>query len=91
MKKTTFNQAGFEHVTLLVILVLVVAIGAVGFRVANKPAVKNTVQSKTTPAAPPETLKSKSDVTSTKNSLNTEQVETDLNPAQLDKDLSDLR
>lgn len=90
MKKITLNQSGFEHVTILVIVALAIAVGAVSYRVANKPAAK-TIQSKETTTAVPETLKSKTDITNAKNSLNAQQVETDLNPAQLDKDLSDLR
>lgn len=90
MKRNTLNQSGFEHVTILVIVGLLVGVGIVGYRVANKPSVK-TIQSKSTTTVVPETLKSKTDVTKAKNSLSAEQLEADLNPSQLDKDLSDLR
>lgn len=87
------NQHGFEHVTLAIVIVVLVAVGVVGYRVASKPnsTAKISPITKTTTTSASSTLKTKSDITSAKNSLSSEQVETDLNPAQLDKDLSDLR
>lgn len=85
------NQDGFEHVALIVVLVVVIAIASVGYKISNKPVSKAVTVNKTATATVPTSIKSKSDVTSVKNSLDTSTIDSELNPSQLDKDMSDLR
>ena len=86
MKAIHSNQRGIAHLALLLVLVVVVAVGVVGWRVMNsKPATPTS-----TVAAVPAKLTSKADVKTAATALDSTDVDSSLNPDQLDSDLNSL-
>jgi len=88
MKKT---QHGIAHLSLLLLVVIAAVVGFAGYKVMqsnhNKdlssgttPAVANTVQ----------TIQSKADLNTAEASLNSQNLDSDLNPGQFDQDVNSL-
>lgn len=89
MKRT--QQTGFAHLA-LVLLLLVLAVAAFsGYTVyknhQNKVASNQTSTSLTAPA---QTIKSSADLDTATQTLNSQSVDSDLNPDQLNSDISSL-
>lgn len=93
MVKLRINQSGFEHISLVIVVVVVGILGFIGFRVSQiskQPTNKSTTNTATS-SSKPSKLTSKGDVSTAKKNVENETVESDLDPAQLDKDLSSLQ
>jgi uncharacterized protein HemX len=88
MKRT---QTGFAHLA-LVLLLLVVAVAAfAGYKVVQNrqnQTAANTTSTAITNSA--ETINSKADLDKAVNTLNSQSVDSDLNPDQLNSDISNL-
>ena len=81
----SINQRGIAHVAVIAVVIVVVVVGAVAWRVAS-----NTKPKESTTATQTK-LQSKSDIANAKKEVDGLSVDTDLDPAQLDKDLADLQ
>jgi hypothetical protein len=88
MKRT---QTGFAHLALALLLLVMVVVAFAGYKV-----VKNhqdqTAANKTSTAItnPAETINNKADLDKAANSLNSESVDSDLNPDSLNNDVTSL-
>jgi len=91
MKKISY-QHGFSVIELGIVIVVVTLVGFVGYTaLKNFNVNKNTVATQSNSAAPTQsTIKSKTDVQQTIQSLNNDQSDQQLDPTQLDADLSTL-
>lgn len=91
MKRVRSNQQGFGHLALLLVVVVVLAVAAVGWRVMDNKTPAGSGAGNTAAAnAVPATLKTTADVTRAANALNALQVDSTVNPNQLDSDISSL-
>ena len=89
MKTTATRQAGFEHVTIGIFIVVIVVVGFASYRVLrHKSNVPNQV---TTPQTPiPNKIQSKADIRQASKALDAQDVDKQLDPSQLDKNITDL-
>jgi uncharacterized protein HemX len=94
MTRLNFNQKGFEAVGLLVAVVIVAAIGLVGYKVMNtqKSASKPAVASSQPAVKEPAQLKTKADLTATSKALDqsASELNNELNDSALDSDVNAL-
>lgn len=92
MKKIRTNQKGFELVGVLIVLVVLTVIVFVGYRAVNGRISKTSLPAASTSSAIqlPSKIKSKADVQQASKSLDADSADKQLNPAQLDKDLTSL-
>lgn len=90
------KQHGFSIIEVIVILVGIAVVGTVGyvaiknFSSASKPTTASTTSTAQTTSAAPTKIQSKSDVQQTIKSLNNDQSDKDLDPSQLDSELTKL-
>lgn len=77
------DQRGSSHIVLIGLIIVLGVVGFAGYRVmnANKDETATTVPSK---------IESKKDVQQAQKSLDSDNLDSDLNTADLDKDLNDL-
>ena len=87
MSRTRLGQKGFEPVFVILLVVVVAAAGLIAYRVAGP---KKTATNKSVESVAP-TVKTKSDITNAKKSLDELPVDKDVNPSDLDSDLSALQ
>ena len=88
MKKA---QTGFAHLALVLLLLVMVVVAFAGYRVVKNRQDKmdaNTTSTAITNSA--QTINSKADLDKAANSLNSQSVDSTLNPASLDSDVSSL-
>lgn len=82
------NQSGIAHLGLLLLAVLVAVVAFAGYKVAtNSSKDSSTV---TPPARQAQTINSQADLGSAESSLNSQDVDKDLNPSQFDPDVENL-
>jgi Tfp pilus assembly protein PilX len=89
MKKT---QKGFAHLALLLLLVVVVVVAYAGYKVVKNHQDKTTANQTSTSLTQSagEAINSKADLDKALNTLNSQNVEGDLNPGSLDNDINSL-
>ena len=89
MKK---RSNGFAHLGILLLLVALVAIALVGYKVAKNSSdnskLSNSTASVTT--QPVQTIKSTADLNSAETTLNSQNIDGDLNPDSLNQDVQSL-
>ena len=86
------DQRGSSHIAAILAVVVVAAIGVVGYRVANKNSdttTASTVSGYATTSEAPSTIKTRADVTKASAALDSTSIDT-VNPDQLDSDLSSI-
>jgi len=84
------NSRGFAHLELIVLAVVVLAVGIVGFRiVANKSTTTPQAAVVTTGKAPA-TLKNTADVQKASNDLDTQPIDSNLDTSSLDTAINSL-
>jgi uncharacterized protein (UPF0333 family) len=91
MKKT--SQNGIAHLGLLLLVLIVVVIGFVGYKVVQNrenTTTASTASSAATPQAIP-TISSKADLNTAETTLNSQNVDGDLNPDSYNSDVSSLQ
>lgn len=82
------NQSGIAHLGLLLLAVLIAVVAFAGYKVAtNNPKDNSTV---TPPAQQTQTINSQADLGSAEGSLNSQDVDKNLDPAQFDQDVNSL-
>lgn len=88
MKRT---QKGFAHLALVLLLLVVAVVAFAGYRVV-KDRQDKTAANKTSTAITnsSQTINSKADLDKAANTLNSQSVDSDLNPSSLDSDISNL-
>jgi hypothetical protein len=77
------DQRGVSHLLLVGAIVVLGVVGFAGYRVMNADNDKDS-------AAVPAKIESKKDVQQAQKSLDNDNLDSDLNPSQLDDDLNDL-
>jgi uncharacterized protein HemX len=89
MKKT---QKGFAHLALLLLLVVAVVIAYAGYKVVKNRQVKTTANqtSSSLTQSADGAINSKADLDKALNTVNSQNVEGDLNPGSLDNDVNSL-
>ncbi|MEK7153436.1 MAG: hypothetical protein AAB834_05790 [Patescibacteria group bacterium] len=83
-------QKGSAHILAILAVIVVAAVGFVGYRVMNNdegPASETSSQSS---QVVPDEIRSDQDLEQAGTALDSEQLDSDLDPAQLDTDLNDL-
>ena len=91
MKKRLQN--GFAHPGLILMLLVIVAIALIGYKVVqnhNNAALSSTSPSTSVATQTPQVIKSTADLNSAQNSLNSQNIDGDLNPGQYNQDVSSL-
>lgn len=83
------NQTGIAHLGLLLLLVVVAAIAAIGYKVAMRNSSGST-NSTSSPTVQVQTIKTKADLNSVETTLNNQNVDGDLNPDSLNQDVNSL-
>lgn len=90
--RAKLNQAGFEAVAVLVVLLVVAAVGFAGYKVlgSHKSADNSQQAAVTSTAKVPATIKTKADLTATSKALDQSgaQLDNDLNGSSLNSDLN---
>lgn len=89
MKK---NQSGIVHLGLILFVLVAAVVAYAGYKVVKDNSNSNNTAS-TTPAgasATVQTIRSKADLTTAENSLNSQNISGDLNPSQFDQDVNSL-
>jgi uncharacterized protein YpmB len=81
---------GFGVVIILVIVLVVSAVGFVGYRIYNNNAT-STDSSEVTTNSEQKDISSANDVTTTQNELDNINIDDDLDPSALDADINDLQ
>lgn len=84
-------QTGFAHLALVLLLLVMAVAGFAGYKVVkdrqDKTAANKTSTSITNPA---ETINSSADLDSTTDTLNSQSIDSDLNPDDLNSDVTNL-
>jgi predicted negative regulator of RcsB-dependent stress response len=91
MKKRLQN--GFAHPVLILLLLIVVAVALIGYRVEqnhNKASVASAGSGTPTVSQTAQAIQSKADLNSAENSLNSQNIDGDLNPSQYNQDVNSL-
>ncbi|HET6863945.1 MAG TPA: hypothetical protein VFH37_01985 [Candidatus Saccharimonadales bacterium] len=91
MKKRLQN--GFAHPGLILMLLVVVAIALIGYKVVqnhNNTALSSTSPNSSLATQTPQAIKSTADLNTAENSLNSQNIDGDLNPGQYNQDVSNL-
>lgn len=90
MKK--YLQNGFAHLALILLLLFVLAIGLASYKVVKDRQVKTDASLTSTATAKPNTqaIKNTADLDNATAQLNNQAVDNDLNPDQLNSDVSSL-
>jgi uncharacterized protein (UPF0333 family) len=91
MKK--YSQKGFGHLGLLLLVVVVAIIGLAGYKVAKNHSDNSKLNSSTGAAATAQlipTIKNTADLKTAETTLNSQNVDGDLNPDSLNQDVSSL-
>lgn len=86
MAYKSLNQKGVSHLILLLIVLVIAIVGFAGYRVMEANETKETTK---TPATSDE-IKSSADLEREANELENEKVDENLDPSQLDEDVSEL-
>jgi hypothetical protein len=93
MRLPRINQAGFEAVTVIVVVLFIAIIGFAGYKVMNlnDPAEPTSSQDSGT-TAEPDTIQSQSDLNGTSKSLHASeaQLDRDLQDSSLDSDINTM-
>jgi uncharacterized protein HemX len=83
-------QSGFAHPGLILLLLVAVAIGMIGYKVVQTRD-KNTNSPNTSVATQPtQTIKSQADLNTAEASLNAQAIDSDLNPSIYNQDVNSL-
>ena len=92
MKMQNKKQQGFAVVELILVAFVLVAIGVVGFKIANKnkPLAGSNSPAATTHTSLPSKISSKSEVTKSIQAIDSTPINSKLDPSQLDGDLNSL-
>jgi hypothetical protein len=81
-------QKGFAHLGLLLLVLVIVIVALVGYKVANNNS--NSTTTTTTSIPKVQTINSKADLDKATATLNSANVDSDLNPSALDQDVQSL-
>jgi uncharacterized protein HemX len=88
MKRT---QKGFAHLALVLLLLVVVVVAVAGYKVVKNRQDKTAANKTSTVLTnSSQTINSKADLNKAADTLNNQSVDSDLNPASLDSDISNL-
>jgi uncharacterized protein HemX len=88
MKRT---QKGFAHLALILLLLVVVIVAFAGYKVVKNRQDKTSANKTSTVLTnPSQSINNKADLDKASNTLNSQSVDSDLNPASLDSDISNL-
>jgi type II secretory pathway component PulK len=84
------NQNGIAHLGILLLLVIVAVVAFAGYKVVkdNQKTVTSNVSQTASISA--QTIKNKADLNSAEASLNSQNIDGDLNPGQFDQDVTSL-
>jgi len=89
MKKRLQN--GFAHPGLILILLIALAIGLIGYKVfQNNNKIDTTGSSAATAARTVQAINSQADLNSAANSLNSQNIDGDLSPSEYNQDINNL-
>lgn len=89
--KVSLNQRGSSHLVLVLAALVIVAVGAVGYKVMNSnQGTPSTSVASSNEAKVPDSIKSTADVKKAQAALQSTDVDKNVNPNQLDKDLNAL-
>ncbi len=88
MKK--LSQKGFAHTGLILFLLVLVLIAIIGYKVATNKSSSENSNSPTATTQQIKTINSKADLNDVEATLNSQNVDGDLNPDQLNQDVSSL-
>ena len=80
-----FDQKGIAHLLIIGVVVVLAVVGFVGYRVMTQDDDKATTSTST-----PDSIESNDDITQAEDALNSDQINDDLDPSQLDADIDDL-
>jgi uncharacterized protein (UPF0333 family) len=86
MKAIRFNERGVGHLVALLVVAVVLAVGFVGWRVMNS----KTTEDSAVSTSGPSKLKTKADVVKAANELEATNVDSTVNPDDLDSDINSL-
>lgn len=89
MKYLRFNQRGFEHVSVIVLVVVLGVVGFGGYYVMHANRDKTPV-SQSSQVTAPATIQSKADLQQAGKALDADQNDNSLNESQLDADLNSV-
>ena len=87
MKRT---QNGFAHLALVLLLLVMVVIAFAGYKVVKDRQDKVVANTTSTAITNPSTINSTADLNKAASSLNSESVDSDLNPDSLNSDVTSL-
>lgn len=90
MTKLHSNQKGFGLLAVLLVVVVVGAVAVVALRVVGNESPNGTASTVKKTASVPATLTTKADVTQAASALDSTNVDSSMNPDQLDSDLNSL-
>lgn len=87
MKTIRLNERGVAHLVAFLVVAVILAVGFVGYRVMNA---SKTADDSAVSTSSPSKLKTKADVVKAANELEATNVDSTVNPDDLDSDINSL-